>query len=65
MSVVATHRLMWYYLDTIKVLHRKELMMEDNIVFVNVNNKSIFDSFCPVFPREVTQYDYLVNPVMC
>ena len=39
--------------------------MEDNIVFVNVNNKSVFDSFCLVFPREVTQYDYLVNPVMC
>ena len=39
--------------------------MEKNIVFVNVNNKSIFDSFCPVFLREVTQYDYLVNPVMC
>ena len=32
--------------------------MEDNIVFVNVNNKSVFDSFCLVFPREVTQYDY-------
>ena len=33
-------------------------MMEENIVFVNLNNKSVFDSFCPVFPREVTQYDY-------
>ena len=33
--------------------------MEDNIVFVNLNNKSIFDSFYPVSPREVTQYDYL------
>ena len=33
--------------------------MEENIAFVNLNSKSVFDSFCPAFPREVTQYDYL------
>ena len=44
--------------------YSKDLNLYD-IVLVNANNKSVFDSFCPVFLREVTQYDYLVNPVMC